>query len=446
LALLSGLFPYADLGLLDRTHIRFFTRESIEALFEECGFEIETLDRNIVSLENSEVPFDHNAIPASMISAVTTEPDALTYQFIVTARPNVATEDEIARSRLSKITSRLHAFELDAIASKQEEASLRAQLAESAGALLALQEELHLVKAEFTQQLAAVESGKSTAEETVLCLQDALRVAKAERAESAGALLALQEELHSVKAEFTQQLAAAESGKGTAEEAVLCLQDALSTAEVERAESAETELSLREELHSVKAEFTQQLAAAESGKSTAEEAVLCVQDALGTAEAERADAVQQLESLQSDYKLQRDALLAELEHITVQRDAMRVGLRRQVIRHRTVDVEAMRVELASRVEAMRLEFDARVETMQLESDARVETMQLEFDTRVEAARLELDAQATLTDYWKNRYEGLRARLEANLRRFGIAQVIRVVPGPVRRFVNQRLLGPARSRA
>jgi SAM-dependent methyltransferase len=40
---LRGRFEYADWGILDRTHLRFFTRSSVERLFPDCGYEIEQL-------------------------------------------------------------------------------------------------------------------------------------------------------------------------------------------------------------------------------------------------------------------------------------------------------------------------------------------------------------------------------------------------------------------
>jgi hypothetical protein len=38
-----GRWDYADWGVLDRTHLRFFTRKSIEDLFATCGYVIESL-------------------------------------------------------------------------------------------------------------------------------------------------------------------------------------------------------------------------------------------------------------------------------------------------------------------------------------------------------------------------------------------------------------------
>ncbi|HEY0798318.1 MAG TPA: class I SAM-dependent methyltransferase, partial [Candidatus Baltobacteraceae bacterium] len=45
LSLLGGRFDYQDFGLLDETHIRFFTRKSVEELFLVAGFRIEHMAR-----------------------------------------------------------------------------------------------------------------------------------------------------------------------------------------------------------------------------------------------------------------------------------------------------------------------------------------------------------------------------------------------------------------
>jgi hypothetical protein len=45
--LISGNFDYADSGLLDRTHIRFFTKKTIISLFTDCGYEIKSISPRI---------------------------------------------------------------------------------------------------------------------------------------------------------------------------------------------------------------------------------------------------------------------------------------------------------------------------------------------------------------------------------------------------------------
>ena len=87
LAVLGGEFPYADLGLLDRTHLRFYTRSTLEEMLGEGGFALEHLDRQKCELEGSEVPFDPDGLPPGLADALREDPEALTYQFIARARP-----------------------------------------------------------------------------------------------------------------------------------------------------------------------------------------------------------------------------------------------------------------------------------------------------------------------------------------------------------------------
>ena len=44
LALLQGRFEYTELGILDNTHLRFFTRKTVEELFERSGYFIDVID------------------------------------------------------------------------------------------------------------------------------------------------------------------------------------------------------------------------------------------------------------------------------------------------------------------------------------------------------------------------------------------------------------------
>lgn len=41
---LRGDWSYTDMGILDRTHLRFFTARTIRSLFSECGFVIERME------------------------------------------------------------------------------------------------------------------------------------------------------------------------------------------------------------------------------------------------------------------------------------------------------------------------------------------------------------------------------------------------------------------
>ncbi len=51
LALLFGRFPYADRGILDWTHLRFFTRRTIRQLLEDSGFAVTGMRATVIPLE-----------------------------------------------------------------------------------------------------------------------------------------------------------------------------------------------------------------------------------------------------------------------------------------------------------------------------------------------------------------------------------------------------------
>lgn len=90
LELSKGRFDYRPYGLLDDTHIRFFTIKSVAALFERCGLSIVKLERARRPIERSEfavsrmLSAEEESVLA-FIRANNSEHD--TYQFIVTARP-----------------------------------------------------------------------------------------------------------------------------------------------------------------------------------------------------------------------------------------------------------------------------------------------------------------------------------------------------------------------
>lgn len=87
LALLKGEFRYRSLGLLDATHLRFFTRESIEELVRDAGFVpmlIHRLDRPLFS---TEFDLDRRDFSPSVVAQVEAEPESRTYQFVLEVVP-----------------------------------------------------------------------------------------------------------------------------------------------------------------------------------------------------------------------------------------------------------------------------------------------------------------------------------------------------------------------
>lgn len=50
-SLLAGRFTYADRGLLDRTHLRFFTRRTGREMIESSGFRVERIESTAMPVE-----------------------------------------------------------------------------------------------------------------------------------------------------------------------------------------------------------------------------------------------------------------------------------------------------------------------------------------------------------------------------------------------------------
>lgn len=48
--LIRGKWDYEDEGILDNTHIRFFTKKSMKSMFEDAGFEIKKMNRSMGKL------------------------------------------------------------------------------------------------------------------------------------------------------------------------------------------------------------------------------------------------------------------------------------------------------------------------------------------------------------------------------------------------------------
>lgn len=98
LRLLSGRFDYVPLGILDDTHLRFFTRATLERLFSDTGYAIETVERTTLAIgeanEDLVSGVDLGAFPPNVIARLAEDEDAATVQFVVRARrvPSIVTE------------------------------------------------------------------------------------------------------------------------------------------------------------------------------------------------------------------------------------------------------------------------------------------------------------------------------------------------------------------
>jgi 2-polyprenyl-3-methyl-5-hydroxy-6-metoxy-1,4-benzoquinol methylase len=91
LALLFGRFPYTDRGILDCTHLHFYTRKTARAFLEGSGWEIVAAKTTVMPLElvlglDSANPL-MRTITALLAAATAVFPTLLGYQFVFLARP-----------------------------------------------------------------------------------------------------------------------------------------------------------------------------------------------------------------------------------------------------------------------------------------------------------------------------------------------------------------------
>lgn len=148
LALMSGHFDYQDLGLLDATHLRFFTRETLEQLLDDAELGLAELHRHELNLDASEVPFDPAAVDAELRQRLERDPDARTYQFVAKAIPMERAGLREMQLRLRELAElRLAAKRAEELEKKlaeigDREGELRRALVEAHDQLLRRDEEL----------------------------------------------------------------------------------------------------------------------------------------------------------------------------------------------------------------------------------------------------------------------------------------------------------------
>ncbi len=79
--LLRGTWDYMDGGILDKSHLRFFTLINIKEMFREAGYKIEQIERNTVSARGFSI---WNFFMFNKLR------DFLTYQYYIVAKKNLS--------------------------------------------------------------------------------------------------------------------------------------------------------------------------------------------------------------------------------------------------------------------------------------------------------------------------------------------------------------------
>jgi O-antigen biosynthesis protein len=85
LALIQGAFPYSESGLLDRTHISFFTRDSLVQLVKDAGLAVVEFCRVTAAVFQTELGVERDDVDPAVLDAVLADRESETYQFVLKA-------------------------------------------------------------------------------------------------------------------------------------------------------------------------------------------------------------------------------------------------------------------------------------------------------------------------------------------------------------------------
>lgn len=110
LMLLEGRWEYQEHGLLDDTHLRFFTRDGLRLLLAASGLVATEVERVTIPMFATNLPVTPELHGEAVRRFVLTDPEALTFQFIVAARrhgDDVLARDEPAFAPLDPDGERL---------------------------------------------------------------------------------------------------------------------------------------------------------------------------------------------------------------------------------------------------------------------------------------------------------------------------------------------------
>ncbi|HEV2740933.1 MAG TPA: class I SAM-dependent methyltransferase [Candidatus Elarobacter sp.] len=204
LAVVSGAMPYRGLGILDGTHVRFFTLSGVASLFEESGFRLQAIERTTLPFEQpSDLVPDVRVlrVPGDIERHVREDPENETLQFVVRAVMLPGEWDMGAlRDRLHDVeahsaeqTIGLRNLQREYAAAVAAADELAAQVSALEAALrtadAGLRAELIAVTAEHdgarAQEAAARRALKGELEETRTALDEA--IARRDEAQAAGA-------------------------------------------------------------------------------------------------------------------------------------------------------------------------------------------------------------------------------------------------------------------
>lgn len=92
MSLMQGEFKYNELGLLDNTHVKFFTKESIVELLSDAGLEIVKLKATKARPEETEFNKSYEDFPEPVQDYLLSNPEGHAYQYISVAKKSMSSK------------------------------------------------------------------------------------------------------------------------------------------------------------------------------------------------------------------------------------------------------------------------------------------------------------------------------------------------------------------
>jgi 2-polyprenyl-3-methyl-5-hydroxy-6-metoxy-1,4-benzoquinol methylase len=141
-SLLAGDFAYTESGILDETHVRWFTLTSLTRMLEEQGFRVDSIHRTLRSIEQTQQsPYQLNLTGASRqaLAELGVEGQTLQYVLSVSYRASAA-ETEVSQAMIDQIRKEFDLASKQLVVDLQERTASAEKAAEEFRSLNSLHE------------------------------------------------------------------------------------------------------------------------------------------------------------------------------------------------------------------------------------------------------------------------------------------------------------------